>query len=157
MLVPFEYRDPVARWIRLLKFSERIDVAKGLGVLLRREFGFVPEADLVVPVPLSRRRLFERGYNQSYLIAKAVFGRAETSVIRRVKHTLPQTELSEAQRRVNVKGAFKVMRKEAVSGRSVIIVDDVITTGATVCECVRELYRAGAREVKVVAVSRRLR
>jgi ComF family protein len=117
--------------------------------------GRVP--DLVVPVPLHPRRLVWRGYNQSTELARAL-GRALPAPVNdralvRTRNTVPQTRLDMRQRRENIRDAFSA-DPELVSGRAVLLVDDVFTTGATMTECARTLCRAGAKTVDVLVLAR---
>jgi len=115
-------------------------------------------ASVLVPVPLHPRRKRKRGFNQSELLAeelarRAGLGIAAGALVRRTD-TPPQTGLSAAARRANVSGAFAVRRRPQVSGRAVVLVDDVLTTGATASACARALLAAGAREVRLLTVAR---
>ncbi len=114
--------------------------------------------NLILPVPLHRRRLRERGFNQSLLLAEQL-SRCwnipfERQLLRRTRETIPQAELHADQRRSNVREAFAVADPAMLAGRRVMLVDDVITTGSTANECARTLKRAGARAVSVIAVAR---
>jgi len=112
---------------------------------------------VLAPVPLHPRRLRERGFNQSDLLARAVAARAGVlvaSALVRRKDTSSQSGLSAAERRRNVAGAFVVRRRSAVAGRVVVLVDDVLTTGATVRACSAALRDAGASAVRVLTVAR---
>ncbi|MBN2123035.1 MAG: ComF family protein [Deltaproteobacteria bacterium] len=106
---------------------------------------------LVIPVPLHPKRLRERGFNQSLLLARpvkdALSADLDVFCLRRTRPTRPQTGLKSHQRRRNLRGAFGVVKKKAVKGRNVILVDDVSTTGTTLNECARVLKRAGADQV----------
>jgi len=117
------------------------------------------DADLLVPVPLTRRRRLSRRFNQSALLAHEVARptriEVEPLALLRVRPTKPQVGLSRQQRRDNVANAFAVApgRKDAVSGKNIVLVDDVITTGAAAEACARALKRAGAARVDVLALA----
>ncbi|MEO0810521.1 MAG: ComF family protein [Pseudomonadota bacterium] len=117
------------------------------------------ECDLVVPVPLHRQRLMARRFNQAAILAQdvALAGKLEfqPEVLKRERPTLSQVGLTRDQRRRNLQGAFAVpgKTKALLSGKSVLLVDDVITTGTTIESCARVLKRAGAKQVNVVAVA----
>jgi ComF family protein len=119
------------------------------------------DADLIVPVPLYRWRLWSRRFNQSAMLALAVGRLAAVPVdlgpLARVKRTASQVGLNPAERRRNVAGAFRVMGdRTRVRGKRIVVIDDVITTGATVEACARVLKRAGAARVDVLALARAL-
>jgi ComF family protein len=113
--------------------------------------------DLIIPVPLHWRRRFQRGFNQAALLAARVARRYAVPVVvavRRRRATATQAGLSNAKRRANVAGAFEVRRPRAVAGRRILLVDDVMTTGATASACAAALKRAGARYVAVLTLAR---
>lgn len=140
--------------INLLKFYSAKGLAAELGALASSVD--VPPADFIVPVPLSPSGLRKRGFNQTLLIGRAVSKRIgvplRTGLLRKIRDTLPQVGLSAKERLRNLKGAFGVSRK--LSGESVLLLDDVVTTTATVRECSKALLKAGAGEVAVLSVSR---
>jgi ComF family protein len=123
-----------------------------------QEFLAECHVNLIVPVPLHPRRLRWRGFNQSLLLARQVSRKYDVPVdpflLDRRRETLTQTELTEEERRRNVRGAFETDPKKSLKGRRVLLVDDVYTSGATVNECSRVLMRAGAREVTVLTLAR---
>ena len=125
---------------------------------------------MVVPVPLHARKLRQRGFNQSELIARAAIkqdamklesGRGlmelHLGILERRRETQSQTGLTRHQRRENIRGSFAVARPEELAGREILLVDDVFTTGTTVSECARVLRRAGASKIYVATVARTLK
>lgn len=113
---------------------------------------------LLVPVPLHRTRLWNRGFNQAALVARALSKRlnirSNALALRRTRRTPALRGMSPLQRRKTVAGAFKVLDKAAVAGKTVILVDDVLTTGSTADSCARALKRAGAARVELVSWAR---
>jgi ComF family protein len=144
-----------------LKYAGRRRAAGRLAEALLEDAAvrtLVETSDVLVPVPLHPRRLRERGFNQSALLACEISRRAgmptcPEALVRRLD-TVPQTGLSAAARRRNVREAFAVRRRASVAGRTVTLVDDVFTTGATALACARQLAQAGAREVRLLTVAR---
>jgi ComF family protein len=147
--------------LHALKFRGQRALAVPLGALLVEATraglpGGAPQ--LLVPVPLHPRRERERGFNQAALLARRV-GRAWGCAVRgdvlvRTVATRSQTELDAAARRANVRDAFRARRSALVEGRHVVLVDDVLTTGATLSECARCLRAAGAAAVGALTVAR---
>ena len=155
------YGDLVREAIHAFKFGGRRGLANPLGDLLAGLGlsalpGAVPDA--LVPVPLHPRRARERGYDQALLLARRLERAWGVAVVAdalvRAVPTQPQTDLDAAARRRNVRDAFAVRRPELIEGRHDVLVDDVLTTGATAGECARTLARAGAAAVGVVTVAR---
>jgi len=155
------YEGSLRVLLHQLKFAGRRRVAKRLaGLLLEDEAvrRLLATSDVLVPVPLHSRRLRERGFNQSALIAEALARRAgrpcaSLALVRR-RDTAPQTGLRAGERRRNVRDAFVVRRRALVAGRVVTVVDDVVTTGATVQACARALAAAGAGELRLLTAAR---
>ena len=154
------YGDHARGALHAFKFGGRRALAAPLGDLLA-ELGPalpLPAVDLMVPVPLHPRRERERGFNQSWLLARRVAAAwgitAREDVLTRRVATAPQTALGAEARQANVAGAFRVRRPELVAGRHVLLVDDIMTTGATAGACARALREAGAATVGVVTVAR---
>jgi ComF family protein len=152
--------------VHLLKYQHIHSVAPLLGKLLNHALADVqlPERLVVIPVPLYKGKRRDRGFNQAEEIAKAfAHNRAGTSIqldtasLLRVRETASQTGLTRHQRRANVRGAFVVTRPERIRNNTVLLVDDVMTTGTTAGECARILLRAGARQVFVATVARATR
>lgn len=158
------YNFPLRNLILRLKFSggERGGRALG-GLLAPLAMSFEIAGPLIIPVPLHRSRERERGYNQSYILAQGLYSRLKRKttvaapldgILIRKRSTPPQTGLRRAARLENVRGAFAVEAPESIQGRGVILVDDVMTTGATASACAAALKRAGAQKVAVLTVAR---
>lgn len=152
------YEGVLRHLIHLLKYGRLEPLARPLGARLATLLPAAGPVDLVVPVPLHRRRLRSRGFNHAELLAgelSRIAGlRLDRRVLRRVRHTETQTGLTIGERRLNVEGAFQVRRPEAVAGKAIALVDDVITTGATAAACAAVLKQAGASRVVVLALAR---
>ena len=152
---------PLRQLVQKFKYGRKVSLGKPLGRLMAQGCEEVLRechVDLIVPVPLHPKRLRWRGFNQSLLLARQVsrlYGvPVDPFALSRVRETAPQTELTEDERRKNVRGAFAISGEKSLKGRSVLLVDDVYTSGATVNECSRVLVRGGAREVTVLTLAR---
>ncbi len=148
------YEGVLAEAIHQFKFYGLKRLARPLGnLLLNLE---IPQTDGITPVPLTKKGLRERGFNQSLLLARVISKEIKVpllmDILYKKKDTPPQIGLSSKERLSNLKNAFEV--KENIEGHRLLLVDDVITTGATVTECSRELLKAGAKEVIVIALAR---
>lgn len=164
------YRGNLRALILQLKFRRRERLGKRLGALLELAWkkldGIDPaEPPVIVPVPLFRSRERERGFNQSRLLAEGLSRglhslpggkhiRIENRLLLRTRSTPPQARLKFQARKKNVSGAFAVAKPEAVRGRHVVLVDDVMTTGATLSACAAVLKKAGAARVFALAMAR---
>ena len=159
-----EYSGELRELLHLLKYEGMQPAAEFLGGLLVQAIArlAVTGTYLIVPVPLHGERLRQRGFNQAELLARAAQhrlggrSRAEAGILRRTRPTDSQTGLTRHQRRANVRGAFRVT-KDAVADQTIVVVDDVFTTGITASECARVLMRAGAKRVFVATVARVLK
>lgn len=153
---PFRYTTPVDRLIQGAKYGARLDWAALLGRQLADHLHARASVfDAIVPVPLHRTRLRERGYNQSIELARPIIKRLKIPLVhavRRLRATPSQASLSAEERIRNVRHAFAINGE--VKGLNVAIVDDVVTSGATVEAVARCLLRAGAERVEIVAVAR---
>lgn len=154
--------DDVARpLVQRLKYGDRLDLAKALGpMMIRAGAELLADADVIVPVPLHRGRLWKRRFNQamalSSVLAKASGVACDPFVLARVKRTRPQVGLTKIQRQENLEGAFRVPHaaKPRLKDRRVLLVDDVLTTGSTANAASRALLRGGATAVDVLAFAR---
>jgi ComF family protein len=158
MWTAFRYAEPIAAQILGLKFHARLAGAYVLGTLMAKALArrVEPLPELIVPVPLHAARLRRRGYNQALEISRRIAQCLAVTVVmdavQRVRPTPEQTRLDAAARRSNLRGAFAVVGE--IRDRHVAIVDDVITTGATVRELAAVLTQAGARRVEAWAAAR---
>jgi ComF family protein len=155
------YNGSLMAAIHRLKYGGKTSLSKPLGALAKETFYQFWEAgsiDLLLPVPLHIKRLRERGFNQAHLVNKKWAGPEgvpfDGLTLSRNRWTEPQTSLTRAERRKNVKGAFSVRHPNKAKGRRILLVDDVFTTGATVNECSRVLMKAGAESVDVLTLAR---
>jgi ComF family protein len=157
--------DSVARaLVHGLKYRDRMELARWMGAWMARAGADIAaDADMVVPVPLHRWRLWRRRFNQSGALAQALANTAEKpfapAVLQRVRPTTQQVGLSASERNRNVRGAFQVPsdRRAAIDGRRLLLVDDVYTTGATTRAATRALLRSGAVAVDVMVFARVVR
>ena len=160
-LAVWHYEGLVRRSLLRYKFYGKRHYALSYGRLLamklqrEREDAF----DLITWVPISRRRKLRRGYDQVELIARAVgkeLGMKPVPTLKKIRHNRPQSGISDvAGRRANVLGAYRVVRPEVLSDKRVLLLDDILTTGATMSEAARMLKTAGAKEVHGAAVAGR--
>jgi ComF family protein len=151
------YEDTLRDLIHLFKYARIRTLAAPLGRMIASAVPGDQSFDAVVPVPLHWRRRLDRGFNQSELLARFVarrYGLPVTNAVRRRRTTTAQAGLSNAKRRANVAGAFTVARPQAIAGRRVLLVDDVMTTGATAAACAAALRKAGASYVALLTLAR---
>jgi ComF family protein len=158
---PYRFEGPLMEAIHRFKYGGNPSIAHSLGPLLAgfaRTWLAEDEDRVIMPVPLHPKRLRERGFNQSLLLARHVARELETEVdflsLRRVRYTPPQTTLPKEARRKNVRGAFQLHNPGPYKGKSVLLVDDVATTGNTLNECARALTRSGCRKVRCLVLAR---
>ncbi len=160
------YEGSLRDLIHLFKYQQIKSAADLLGQFLRQSLAPVtlPAEFLVIPVPLAKTKRRDRGFNQAEAIAAAFARRQRSACIElntgslvRTRETASQTGLTRRQRRLNLRGAFAVANPGPIQGRTILLVDDVMTTGATAAECTHVLLRAGAKQVFVATVARAIR
>jgi len=156
------HTDPLRLCIHALKYAGNIRLAEPLGALLARTYtAYKMQADIIIPVPLHSERERHRGYNQAHLLAKACAAQIRLplhdAIMKRVRATPPQVGLTATERKRNVFGAFSCtepLATETLSGRKILLVDDVCTTGATLEACAAPLLAAGALSVWGLVLAR---
>lgn len=154
------YESGLRQAVLRLKYGGRRTLAPVLSILLEqcwRNFEELQQADLLVPVPLHRRRLVERGFNQAEELAKALGERVGRSVLRGlVRHeaTKPQANLSRMNRFLNVQDAFRITEPTWVKNKHILLIDDVCTTASTLRECAGILYKSRAKRVSALVLAR---
>jgi ComF family protein len=155
------YDDLARRLVSQLKYYDRLDLASTLGGWMARAGAeLLRDADFIVPVPLHRQRLVARRYNQAALLAEAIGRvsgkRVDPFALSRRRRTIPQVGLSRAERLTNLSGAFRVgdEAKARIAGARILLIDDVLTTGATADLAARALLRGGASAVDVLVFAR---
>lgn len=157
---PFFYENSVRASLHRFKFGQRRGYA-GIyaGFMVKSIDENKISCDIISWAPVSRQRLRSRGYDQSELLARELSDRLGIPCIRlliKQKHTMPQSRTrNAAQRRENVKGAYRCSDPETVYGKRILLVDDIVTSGSTLSECARILKEAGAAEVSAVTVARK--
>jgi ComF family protein len=155
------YDDIARSLVHALKYQDRTDLAPAMGRWMARAgHELLDDADVLVPVPLHWRRAWRRRFNQSGALARVIERQTKVKLapdaLQRIRPTQQQIGLSRPQRASNVQGAFKVAadRQSSIAGRRVVLVDDVLTSGATVDACARALLRAKAAQVDVLVFAR---
>jgi len=148
-----------SRMIHRLKYGNRPEIGYFLGRMAATEWvssGFFDGIDIIIPIPLNKKRERLRGYNQSSEIARGVADVTHLSIVdnamKRIRATESQTNVNPQQRLDNVKDAFSLRRPDLVMGKHVLIIDDIVTTGATVSACGMELMKAGGVAISVLSL-----
>jgi ComF family protein len=159
---PFMYyqaQSASANLIYQLKYNNRPDIGEHLGKMMAEEFKkdyFFEDIDLIIPIPLERKRQRKRGYNQSLMVARGVSDATGlpigTDIIIRKVYESSQTEKNRWMRNDNVEGVFQLLQPEKAQGKHILLIDDVVTTGATVCSCGQELAKAGDVKISVLSI-----
>lgn len=147
----FLYKDEILRLIRGIKYHNKKELAVPIAKMLKELSGIEGEIELV-PVPLHEKRQKKRKYNHMELIADNMGFGVNTGLIKRVKDTIPQYQLSQKQRKENLQGAFRVY-PENYSGKKLVLLDDICTTGSTIREISKELRSSGIYNIESIIIS----
>ena len=157
----FLYKDKARRLILKFKYGGKMFLAKDFGAQMANKFKELPfydSIDCIVPVPLNIVRRIKRGYNQAELLSREISKLTQKPVaaksLYRKKMTSPQFKLSKEERAKNVKGSFFVKNEEFIRDKTILLIDDIITTGATAAACMAALKQSGAKKVYVLSLAR---
>lgn len=155
----YEAGSEVSRIIYDMKYHHHPEIGWEMGRLAAQEFsrhGFFEGIDLIVPIPLAKRRERQRGYNQSMEIARGVAHVTKlpigSKVVRRTRFEDSQTQQSLQGRHENVEGVFELRKKVDVQGKHILLIDDIVTSGATILSCANELRQGGAARFSVLSL-----
>ncbi len=155
------YEGALQQAIHLFKFERRIYLAKFLIQIIINNIPSdcnIADYDYIIPIPIHKQRLNERGFNQSYILSKGISKKhkveVSTDVLIRRRNTSPQSSLDRDKRLQNIIGAFELSNEEQIQGKKILLFDDVFTTGATVSEAVNVLWSADPTEVDVLTLAR---
>lgn len=161
LLCLFKYENFIRNTLIEYKFQNKAYLYKTLSkIILNNEkiCGFLKNYDIIIPVPISKRRKQKRGYNQSYLIAKEIAKftnlKCQNKCLVKIKDTLEQSKLNKNQRRTNLQGAYEVINKEELINKNVLLLDDIYTTGNTVNECAKTLKEKGINNIGVITIAK---
>lgn len=159
-LYVFEKDKELQHAIHALKYNNKFRVGVVLGKLLGSKLSKERvnwQIDFIIPIPLHQLKKAERGYNQSYYIAKGINSILQKTVneniVRRIKYTQSQTTMNISERKENISGAFKAKKTDKIKNKNILLVDDVITTGATISECGTILKKAGANNIYAASIA----
>ena len=154
----FSYRAPIKEAIGLFKYRGKLSLGNPLGHLMVTNLPPLPVVDMLMPVPLHPQRLREREFNQSAWLAHSLSRHMNIQLILgeliRNRPTVPQTLLPKKDRLANLRRAFAVVHPERIKGKTILIIDDVMTTGTTLHECAKALRRAGSGPVYGLTLAR---
>ena len=157
-----EYDDFSKQLILAYKHGDRTDLTPLLTkFLIQAESIIFQDVDMIIPVPLHWTRFLHRRYNQSSLLGKALGIKLKipfnSNILKRIRMTESQGKKTHHAREKNIKNAFRVVHSKTIQGKTILLIDDVMTTGATIQECTKTLRKAGAKEVKVLTLYRVIR
>lgn len=158
----FKYDSEIRQKILEYKFNDKAYLYKTFAKIIiknRKICGFLEKCDIIIPVPIHKKRLNERGYNQSELISKEIVNNIKrikllTNVLIKVQNTKPQSTLNKEQRIENAKNAYAIKNSEKIKNKNIILVDDIYTTGSTANECSKLLKFAGAKEINIFTLAK---
>lgn len=157
----FKYEGTIRRVILQYKFQEKSYLYKTIvNFLLKNEklFEIIKSYDTIVPVPISKKRKKERGYNQSYLLARDIANKTgiklENDVLFKIKNIIEQSKLNKEDRLKNIKGVYEINNSKKIKNKNILLIDDIYTTGSTVNECCKVLKKANPVKIGVFTIAK---
>ena len=158
----FSYKDKIRNLILDYKFNDQSYLYKIFSkIVIKNEKvrAILENYDIITPVPIHTRRKAQRGYNQSELIAKEIANQVkkikyEGHVLKKVKHTVPQSSLTKEQRKQNAQNVYKIMHQEKIKNKRIVLLDDIYTTGNTAKACAKILKENGAKKIIVLTIAK---
>lgn len=157
----FKYEDIIRKLILQYKFNDKSFLYKTFGEIIvnnKKVFDFIKSYDIIIPVPIHKKRMRERGYNQSELIAKEISERNSIEmykdVLIKIMNNKAQSTLSGKERQQNTKNVYKLINSEKINNKKILIFDDIYTTGATINSCVSELKKANPKKIGILTLAK---
>lgn len=162
LLYIFDYEGTIRQKILDYKFKDKSFLHSTFSKLIlnnEENIKFIKSYDILIPVPIHKKRMKERGYNQSELIAKDIVSeikniKFEKKVLIKTSNIAPQSSLNKKQREDNIKNVYRVKNKEKIVNKRILILDDIYTTGSTVNECAKILKEAGCKDIGVITIAK---
>ena len=161
LLCIFKYKDIIRNTLIKYKFQNKSYLYKTFSKIIlknKKICGFLKNYDIIIPVPISKKRKKQRGYNQSYLITREIAKysnlKYEKDCLVKQIDTIEQSKLDKIQRKLNVQGVYRVINKEKIISKNILLLDDIYTTGSTVNECAKTLKQAGANKIGVLTIAK---
>ena len=155
------YEGIIRKCVHLFKYKAKLSLLKPINQLMSNFINIYLKSekfDTIIPIPLHRIRLRERGFNQAELLAKEIATSTKLHIslkaLKRTKPTLTQAGLSKTERFINLKGAFKINKNSDIEGKHILLIDDVFTTGSTINECAKVLLKAGAKSTDALVLAK---
>lgn len=158
----FTYKDEIRNLILDYKFNDKSYLYKLFSKIITKNekiCGILEKYDIIIPVPIHKKRKQKRGYNQSELITRQISKKIpslvhESTAIQKIKHNIEQSSLSKEQRKQNVKDVYKIVNKEKIENKNIVLFDDIYTTGNTVNEISKILKQNGANKILVLTIAK---
>ena len=157
----FEYKGTIRKLILNYKFNDKSYLYKTFCEFIvknEKPFDFIKSYDIIIPVPIHKKRMKKRGYNQSELIAKELAKRigvkCYTDILLKIKNNKMQSTLSKKEREENTKNVYKLKNAEKIYNKKVIILDDIYTTGATIASCIKELEKVEVKKIGIITLAK---